>query len=92
MAARASLYRTESRWGLYHNRADYPQRNDAEWFVHVQLQKRDGAMTCFKRPIAPYIVPLDEQEKTAYQRLRVQRGAPQPADTGNATPPAALAA
>jgi succinate dehydrogenase/fumarate reductase flavoprotein subunit len=23
MAARASLYRTESRWGLYHNRVDF---------------------------------------------------------------------
>ena len=26
MAASASLYRTESRWGLYHHRADYPKR------------------------------------------------------------------
>jgi succinate dehydrogenase/fumarate reductase flavoprotein subunit len=73
MAARASLYRTESRWGLYHNRADYPQRNDAEWFVHVQLQKQDGRMTCFKRPIAPYIVPLDDSDKDAYRRLRVHK-------------------
>lgn len=32
MAARASLFRTESRWGLYHLRVDYPERNDAEWF------------------------------------------------------------
>ncbi len=76
MAARASLYRTESRWGLYHNRADYPGRNDSEWFVHVQLKKSDGRMECFKRPVAPYIVPLDDEEKTAYQRLRVQRTAP----------------
>jgi len=71
MAARASLYRTESRWGLYHNRVDYPERNDDEWFVHVQLQKQDGEMVCFKRPIEPYIVPLQDEEKTAYQRLRV---------------------
>jgi len=73
MAARASLYRTESRWGLYHNRVDYPQRNDADWFVHVQLQKQDGRMTCFKRPVAPYIVPLDDSEKDAYRRLRVHK-------------------
>jgi succinate dehydrogenase/fumarate reductase flavoprotein subunit len=94
MAARASLYRTESRWGLYHNRADYPQRNDKDWFVHVQLKKTDGRMACFKRPIAPYIVPLDDEEKAAYQRLRVQRGAPAPAagNTGNEDTPAALAA
>ena len=31
MAAAASLYRTESRWGLYHNRVDYPEKNDADW-------------------------------------------------------------
>ncbi|CAN7610514.1 fumarate reductase/succinate dehydrogenase flavoprotein subunit [Massilia sp. LjRoot122] len=72
MAARASLYRTESRWGLYHNRVDYPERNDAEWFVHVQLQKQNGRMACFKRPVAPYIVPLDAAEKDVYRRLRVQ--------------------
>ena len=29
MAARASLFRTESRWGLYHYRVDHPRRNDA---------------------------------------------------------------
>jgi succinate dehydrogenase/fumarate reductase flavoprotein subunit len=86
MAARASLYRTESRWGLYHHRADYPQRNDSEWHVHVQLKKTEGRMECFKRPVAPYLVPLDEHEKTAYQRLRVQRAA------GKDETPAALAA
>ncbi|SFV01451.1 fumarate reductase/succinate dehydrogenase flavoprotein subunit [Pseudoduganella namucuonensis] len=77
LAARASLYRTESRWGLYHNRVDYPERNDQDWFVHVQVKKVDGEMTCFKRPIAPYIVPLDEHEKSAYQHLRVKK--PEPA-------------
>ena len=73
MAARASLYRTESRWGLYHNRVDFPERNDEDWFVHVQVKKVDGAMTCFKRPIAPYIVSLDEQEKNAYAHLRIHK-------------------
>ncbi|MET0339896.1 MAG: fumarate reductase/succinate dehydrogenase flavoprotein subunit [Polyangiales bacterium] len=72
MAARASLYRTESRWGLYHARVDHPERDDANWLVHAQLMKGDdGRMTCFKRPIEPYIVPLSERERTAYQRLRV---------------------
>ncbi|MRV72312.1 fumarate reductase/succinate dehydrogenase flavoprotein subunit [Duganella sp. FT92W] len=92
MAARASLYRTESRWGLYHNRADYPERNDSDWFVHVQLKKTDGKMECFKRPIAPYIVPLDDEEKNAYQRLRVQRTAPSRQAAEQETTPAALAA
>jgi len=80
MAARASLFRTESRWGLYHYRVDHPQSNDADWFVHVQLQKKDGAMSCFKRPIEPYIVALDEEEKTAYQRLRINKEEPQHAN------------
>jgi succinate dehydrogenase/fumarate reductase flavoprotein subunit len=73
MAARASLYRTESRWGLYHNRVDYPERNDKDWFVHVQVKIVDGQMTCFKRPIEPYIVALDEQEKNAYNHLRIRK-------------------
>ncbi len=72
MAARASLYRTESRWGLYHARVDYPERNDAEWLVHAQLKKDEqGRMTSFKRAIEPYIVPIDEAERTAYQTLRI---------------------
>lgn len=72
MAARASLFRTESRWGLYHYRADYPERNDEDWLCHTQLVKDDrGAMTCFKRDIEPYVVELDDDEKTAYQRLRI---------------------
>jgi len=75
MAARASLYRTESRWGLYHNRVDYPERNDAEWLVHVQLQKQQDQMICFKRPIEPYIVALDDKEKDAYQHLRIKKDA-----------------
>lgn len=73
MAARASLFRTESRWGLYHNRVDYPERDDAQWLVHAQLQKQDGRMVSFKRPIAPYIVPLDERESRAYQHLRIRK-------------------
>lgn len=76
MAARASLFRTESRWGLYHLRVDYPQRNDADWFCHAHLKKgADGQMTHFKREIEPYIVPIDDQEKTAYDRLRIARSA-----------------
>jgi succinate dehydrogenase/fumarate reductase flavoprotein subunit len=74
MAARASLYRTESRWGLYHYRVDHPDKNDADWNCHVQL-KRDpaGRMVCEKRPVEPFVVELDEDEKSAYQRLRVAK-------------------
>ncbi|AOV15732.1 fumarate reductase/succinate dehydrogenase flavoprotein subunit [Acidihalobacter aeolianus] len=72
MAARASLYRTESRWGLYHYRVDYPERNQDDWFCHVQVkQGENGDMTCFKRPIDPYVVELDEDETQAYDNLRI---------------------
>jgi succinate dehydrogenase/fumarate reductase flavoprotein subunit len=72
MAARASLYRTESRWGLYHYRQDYPLMDDEKWFVHVNLKRDEhGQMSLFKRPIAPYIVPLDRSELRGYHGLRI---------------------
>jgi succinate dehydrogenase/fumarate reductase flavoprotein subunit len=71
MAARASLFRTESRWGLYHARTDYPQSNDADWFCHVQLRQNErGQMECFKREVEPYIVPVAANERNAYAQLR----------------------
>jgi succinate dehydrogenase/fumarate reductase flavoprotein subunit len=64
MAARASLFRRETRWGLYHYRLDYPEKNNDEWFCHSNLKKSEsGEMILFKRPIDPYIVEVDlEQE------------------------------
>lgn len=86
MAARASLFRTESRWGLYHLRVDYPERNDADWFCHANLKKDEqGRMSHHKRAIEPYIVPIDEQEKTAYDRLRIARPAAEGAPAAAAT-------
>ncbi|MEC3955665.1 fumarate reductase/succinate dehydrogenase flavoprotein subunit [Nocardia sp. CDC153] len=59
MAARSSLTRTESRWGLYHERADLPARDDVEWRYHLNLRKTDdGRMEFHKRPVAPYFVPV----------------------------------
>ncbi|MEV6068549.1 fumarate reductase/succinate dehydrogenase flavoprotein subunit [Nocardia sp. NPDC052001] len=59
MAARSSLTRTESRWGLYHERADLPERDDVEWRYHLNLRKADdGEMEFLKRPVAPYFVPV----------------------------------
>jgi succinate dehydrogenase/fumarate reductase flavoprotein subunit/HEAT repeat protein len=61
LAVRASLTRSESRWGLYHDRADRPDRDDAEWFWHLNVRKgADGAPELLKRPVAPYIVPVSE--------------------------------
>ncbi|WP_308366368.1 MULTISPECIES: fumarate reductase/succinate dehydrogenase flavoprotein subunit [unclassified Microbulbifer] len=75
MAAVASLYREESRWGLYHNYVDHPETDNENWFCHVQLFKdENNNMTCRKREIEPYVVELDDEEKNAYQQLRVQAG------------------
>jgi succinate dehydrogenase/fumarate reductase flavoprotein subunit len=72
MAARASLYRTESRWGLYHYRQDFPELNDENWFVHVNLRKdAQERMELFTRPVAPYIVPLDRAELRGYHGQRI---------------------
>lgn len=60
MAARSSLARTESRWGLYHERTDHPERDDTDWFHHLDLRKSaSGAMEFTARPVAPYLVPVD---------------------------------
>ncbi|WP_396921899.1 fumarate reductase/succinate dehydrogenase flavoprotein subunit [Mycolicibacterium sp.] len=63
MAARSSLTRTESRWGLYHDRADLPERDDEKWRYHLNLRKAaDGTMEFLKRPVAPYFVPVPDLE------------------------------
>nr|WP_246097393.1 fumarate reductase/succinate dehydrogenase flavoprotein subunit [Streptomyces botrytidirepellens] len=61
MAARSSLARTESRWGLYHERTDHPLRDDTDWLHHLDLRKSaSGAMEFTARPVAPYLVPIEE--------------------------------
>ncbi|MEU1332923.1 fumarate reductase/succinate dehydrogenase flavoprotein subunit [Streptomyces sp. NPDC005865] len=61
MAARASLARTESRWGLYHERLDHPARDDAGWLHHLDLYKApSGAMEFRARAVEPYVVPVPE--------------------------------
>lgn len=60
MAARSSLARTESRWGLYHERTDHPHRDDTDWLHHLDLRKSpSGAMEFTARPVEPYLVPVD---------------------------------
>lgn len=73
MAARASLFRQESRWGLYHYRVDFPECDDTNWFYHCHLKKdSSGRMTSFKREVEPYLIPLDASERDAYSRLRLK--------------------
>ncbi|WP_328671626.1 fumarate reductase/succinate dehydrogenase flavoprotein subunit [Streptomyces sp. NBC_00322] len=65
MAARSSLARTESRWGLYHERTDHPQRDDEDWLHHLDLRKSpSGAMEFTARPVSPYLVPVEEFSPT----------------------------
>ena len=72
MAAAASLYRTESRWGFYHYRVDHPGTDEANWFCHTMLFKDEsGRIAHRKRAVEPYVVPVDANEMTTYQRLRI---------------------
>jgi succinate dehydrogenase/fumarate reductase flavoprotein subunit len=76
MAAHASLYRTESRWGLYHARVDHPETDNANWFCHTMLYRDEaGVMRSRRRAVAPYLVPVDAESRTAYHRLRVPANA-----------------
>ena len=71
MAAAASLYRTESRWGFYHLRVDHPETSP-DWFCHTALFKdATGRMAHRKRPVDPYIVPVADEEMAAYHQLRI---------------------
>ncbi|WP_394833772.1 fumarate reductase/succinate dehydrogenase flavoprotein subunit [Pendulispora rubella] len=72
MAAVASLHRQESRWGLYHHRLDYPKLDNERWFVHVNVRKgEDGRMAVLERPVAPYVVPMNDDELKGYHGLRI---------------------
>jgi succinate dehydrogenase/fumarate reductase flavoprotein subunit len=72
MAAHASLYRTESRWGLYHLRTDYPEKNNDDWFCHTILSKQNGALVSEKRPVDEYVVPIADEEKDLYDKQRIR--------------------
>jgi succinate dehydrogenase/fumarate reductase flavoprotein subunit len=37
LSAHASIARRESRWGMWHYRTDYPEKNDSEWVKHIVL-------------------------------------------------------
>ncbi|OBH03134.1 MULTISPECIES: fumarate reductase/succinate dehydrogenase flavoprotein subunit [unclassified Mycobacterium] len=99
MAARSSLTRTESRWGLYHDRADLPVRDDHRWGYHLNLRKGpNGEMAFLKRPVAPYFVPVPELDGLPPVDQTVQEveqpplvGGQAPATAGSRIPSAAPA-
>ncbi|MFJ8394762.1 fumarate reductase/succinate dehydrogenase flavoprotein subunit [Streptomyces sp. NPDC094144] len=85
MAARSSLARTESRWGLYHERTDHPERDDTDWFHHLDLYKSaSGAMEFTARPVAPYLVPVEGFEPVGGPVRRI--GEVEPEGVGTAGP------
>src|SRR5580704_17376901 len=75
MAVHASLYREESRWGLYHLRTDFPEKDNENWFCHTLLRKQDGRMTSEKRKVQPYVVPIADEEKDLYDKQRIRASA-----------------
>jgi len=54
LSATASLERKESRWGFWHFRSDYPQKDDSRWLKHIMLQKgsEPGEIQVSHRPLA----------------------------------------
>jgi succinate dehydrogenase/fumarate reductase flavoprotein subunit len=42
VSAAAALERQESRWGGWHYRADYPQRDDANWLKHILTRRGES--------------------------------------------------
>jgi len=51
LAATASLFRTESRFGLYHQRVDFPEKDDAGWRTRVIISPGpDGPVLAKEKP------------------------------------------
>ncbi len=42
MSALASKERKESRWGLWHYRTDYPDKNDPDWLKHIVMTRGEA--------------------------------------------------
>lgn len=51
LIARAALERKESRLGLYHNRTDYPEKDDANWKKFVILKREGDGIGVSFRPV-----------------------------------------
>jgi succinate dehydrogenase/fumarate reductase flavoprotein subunit len=54
LSATASLERKESRWGFWHYRSDYAQKDDGQWLKHIMLQRGEepGEIRVSHRPLA----------------------------------------
>ena len=59
LIARAALERKESRFGIYHFRQDYPQKDDNNWFGQILLERDGDSIRSSFKPLTPWI---DAQE------------------------------
>ncbi|APM40278.1 fumarate reductase/succinate dehydrogenase flavoprotein subunit [Clostridium kluyveri] len=76
MAAKASLYRTESRWGLGHYRLAYPER-DSEWdnkWVVIQKNQETKEMTLSKETVPPHKWKFEERLEYEYPVFNLNIG------------------
>jgi len=76
MAARASLFRTESRWGLSHFRLAYPKRDpwwDAKWVV-IKKDPVSGEMVLEAREVPPYRWDFPARLEYEYPELKMDVG------------------
>lgn len=74
MAARASLFRTESRWGLGHFRLSYPRRN-REWdHKQVVIIKNKNGMGLQAEPVPDYKWDFKERLEYEYPNVGLDIG------------------
>ena len=71
MAVTSSLFRTESRWGLYHHRVDHPAKDDGEWFCHTILP-RGTARSAQSVPSLPISSRSRRPSAPLYDRTRIR--------------------
>lgn len=71
MSTRASLYRKESRWGFFHYRLDYPEKDEAQSGYRTVVKKQGATMTVGQVPVPEFVITKDpfvrgalEAEKT----------------------------
>ena len=76
MAARASLFRTESRWGCTTTASTFRIATTPNGSATPGCASdANGAMHSEKRPVEPYVVPLADDERGAHTNLRIREPA-----------------
>lgn len=76
MAAKASLFRTESRWGLSHYRLAYPKR-DPKWDrkqVAIKKNMETGEMELSAKDVQPFKWDFPEYLEYEYPEMNMQIG------------------